>query len=178
MTDPVPIHSPERQLLRHPELVSGSISPIAQVVQAEEWMLKRDQHDHPSILGKGRQTQSDGEIMPIGIFAEDQVYLPLAVPALELFLAQDGAFHVAEHFVPDEKIHAVSASEAFNFAATMLPEPCDEVAGDTDVERSVGFTGEDVDARSSLELHGLESETTWMLKQVQHDDVTENSSCD
>src|SRR5690606_10813793 len=31
--------------IRHPELVSGSISPPAQAVQVEEWMLKQVQHD-------------------------------------------------------------------------------------------------------------------------------------
>jgi hypothetical protein len=30
---------------RHPELVSGSISPLAQVSRAEGWMLKQVQHD-------------------------------------------------------------------------------------------------------------------------------------
>jgi hypothetical protein len=30
---------------RHPELVSGSISPLAMLVVVEEWMLKQVQHD-------------------------------------------------------------------------------------------------------------------------------------
>jgi hypothetical protein len=32
-------------LLRHPELVSGSISPTAQAVIGAPWMLKQVQHD-------------------------------------------------------------------------------------------------------------------------------------
>jgi hypothetical protein len=109
--------------------------------------------------------------MPVGVLAFDQVDLPLPVPALQLLLAQDRAFHVAEKFVADEPMDLVAAGKAFDAAVPVLPEPAEKVAGDPDVKSAVGLTGKNVDARVSLLSHTSENAARWMLKQVQHDEI-------
>ncbi len=77
---------------RHPELVSGSISPHAQF--------------------KGWQAQSDGKVGPRRVALVDEIDLPLPMPAFELFLAGDGAVHIAEQLEMDEGVDVVLGGEA------------------------------------------------------------------
>ncbi len=107
--------------------------------------------------------------MPVGVFAFDQVDLPLPVPVLKLLLAADGGFHVAEQFVSHQRMDAMSAGETFDFSVPMLPQPWDEFACDAYVESAVWLAGEYVDAGLAFELHVFEIDVKWMLKQVQHD---------
>jgi aminoglycoside phosphotransferase (APT) family kinase protein len=44
--------APEQQKHRHPELVSGSISPVEPEGKAEKWMLKQVQHDGMGMTGE------------------------------------------------------------------------------------------------------------------------------
>ena len=60
--------------------------------------------------------------------------------------------------------------EAFDCSIAMLPDPADQIAGDTDVECPVRVAGKDIDARLALLSHGAEDAARWMLKQVQHDE--------
>jgi hypothetical protein len=54
---------------RHPELVSGSISP-ASSVRADKWMLKQVQHDGPKVhLLPHPATANGHRIAPMAIFA-------------------------------------------------------------------------------------------------------------
>ncbi len=140
---------------RHPELVSGS---IARPTPAQR-----------------RQAQASRKVMPVHILALDEVDLPSPMPALQLLLARDGGGHVGEHLKADEGVDVVAACEAGTGPFAMLPEPCGEVAGNANVERAMGFAGEDVDAGVAFELHGAETAATWMLKQVQHDGIAEFS---
>ena len=134
---------------RHAELVSASIARSARRYR--------------------RQSQSDRKIVPIGVGVLDQIDLPLPVPSFELSFTKDRAFHVAEQFVADEAMDAITASEAFDCSIAMLPDPADQIAGDTDVECPVRVAGKNIDARLALLSHGAEDAARWMLKQVQHD---------
>ena len=135
---------------RHPELVSGSIPPLAQSQRC--------------------QPKADSQIMPIGVFAFNQIDLPLPVPVFEPLFAGDGGFHIAEKLISDEAVGFVSAGKAGNAAFAVLPQALDKVGGDTDIDGPVWLAGEDIDAGLALELHGIENAGKWMLKQVQHDD--------
>src|SRR3546814_129974 len=141
---------------RHPELVSGSILPHAR--------------------SHRRQTKANRQIMPVGVLTLDQIDLPLPVPAFQLFLTRYGRSHVAEHLVSDEPADAVTARVARDGVIPMLPQPGNQIAGDADVERSIGLAGEDIDARVTLELHEPEPAEKWMLRQVQHDEFEAISS--
>jgi len=140
---------------RHPELVSGSILPAAQINR--------------------KQTKPDRKIMPIRVLAFDQVDLPLPVPALELLLAGDCRGHVAEHLVADEVADVVLTGKALRSAFPMLIKPREKVAGHANINRPVGLAGQDVDARLPIELHGTERAEKWTLKQVQGDDYRHGS---
>ena len=72
----------QSNLDRHAELVSASIPP------------------------QGFQPEFGSEVDPAGIVGLNQVDLPLPVPALELLFPQNGAFHIAKHFIADEDVGA------------------------------------------------------------------------
>lgn len=141
---------------RHPELVSGSIQP--------------------SMLSYRRQPKPDCQIMPIRVFAFDQIDFPLPVPAFELFLSRDGCGHVAENFITDEAVDGIAAGKSVDCAIPVLPQPRNQIAGDADIERPVRLAGKDIDARVALNRHGAERDEEWILKQVQGDAITESSS--
>ena len=124
----------------------------------------------------GRKTQARGQVDPLRVFALDQIDLPLAVPALELLFPHNGTFHFAEQLIADEALDLVAAGEAGDDAVPMLPKPAEQVAGHANVERAVWLTRKDVDARVALLPHGPEDAARWMLKQVQHDGISEDYS--
>jgi hypothetical protein len=134
---------------RHPELVSGSIPRITRFYR--------------------RQAQPRRQIVPVRVFAFDQIDLPLPTPVFQLLLARDGGGHVVEQFVADEAVDAVLACEARNCSAAVLPQAGDQVAGHADVEGAVRLAGEDVDAGLAFGRHNSLFVARWMLKQVQHD---------
>ena len=169
MTDPVPIHTPDRQSHCHPELVSGSMPQQVQRSTIDEWMLERVQHDDASIDTDWTKPQTYCEIMPIGVFAFDQIDLPLPVPTLQLLLSRNGSGHRAKHLEPDEPVDDVSGSKSFGLATTMLPKASNQVARDADVERTAWLAGENIDAGVSLDFHATTSAAIWTLKQVQGD---------
>ncbi len=141
---------------RHAELVSASIP-------------------HPAWIN-WREAKPNRQIMPVRVSSFDQIDLPLPVPAFELLFASDGVGHIAEHFKADKTVDTVSTGETFDRAIPVLPQARDEVAGHADIEGSVGFAGEDIDAGVPLKLHRPESADAWTLKQVQGDAITEVSS--
>ena len=135
---------------RHPELVSGSISPWAR--------------------SKRGQTQRRCQIMPIRILTLDKGYLPIAMPALQLLFAQDRPLHVTKQLEADQSMDMVARREPRHGSATMLPQPLQQVRGHTDVQRSARPAGEDVNARLALVPHEPERGDSWTLKQVQGDE--------
>src|SRR3546814_9346130 len=80
----------------------------------------------------------------------DQVDLPRSVPVLELLLAHDGTLHVAEQFVQHKSVNFVPAGMAGQRIVPVLPKTRDQIAGDTNVERAVVPTRQNVDERIAL----------------------------
>lgn len=85
------------------------------------------------------------QIAPRRIGALDQIDLPVAMPALRLFLAQDGMLHVAEELDIDEAGDTVTAGEAAELLLAVLPPAAERVGGDADVDGAAALAGEDVD---------------------------------
>ncbi len=154
---------------RHPELVSGSILPSMQISQFERWMLKQVQHDENSGLGDRLKPQANSEIMPVRVFALDEVDLPLAVPTFQLLFSRNGRVHGVQHLISDETMDAVTLGETGQLAITMLPKSRGEIARDADIKCAVRFACENVDTRVSLQRHSTERDGRWILKQVQDD---------
>jgi hypothetical protein len=175
-----------RHLLRHSELVSGSIAALPDAA-TPQWMLKQVQHDdvylskaasqirHPELVSgsmaqRFRQTPRHRKVGPFGIGLFDKLDLPRSMPALELLFARDGALHSLEELCMNETIDAVARRETDDVAGTMLPHSGRKVRGDADIQRPACLAGENVGARVSA-LHGAFIAAPWMLKQVQHDVV-------
>ncbi len=140
-------------LLRHPELVSGSIVRLA-----------------PS---NRRQTQPHCQINPMRIFGIDKVYLPRAVPILQLLLASNGSFHRAEQFKINQPVNGIFGSMAGRQMTAMLRKPFQQVGCDADVERTVKLARKNIYARLLFLPHRRSLAAKWTLKQVQGDGVGE-----
>ena len=134
---------------RHPELVSGSIGS--------------------GILPKRRQTQANRKVSPNRITFVDQIDLPRPMPILQLFFAQYGAFHVAEHLKMDQPVNRIFRGMSWHRIAAMLPNASDQVRGHANVQRAVMLARKDIDARVFLFSHGWNITAKWTLKQVQGD---------
>jgi hypothetical protein len=135
---------------RHPELVSGSIPPLA---RRHRW-----------------QAQPHRQVPPFRVLGIDQVDLPLPAPILELLLANDGPFHVPEHLEMDEPEDGVARGEAGQQPFAMLHEPLEKVRRDANVNRAVLPVREKIDAGVALFPHVSERAEKWTLKQVQGDE--------
>ena len=137
-------------LHRHPELVSGSISP--------------------HIRSQWRQAQPHRQVGPMRVRLVDQVDLPRPVPILELLLAGDDAYHVAEHFEVNQPVRLVARGKPRRCAAAVLPHAAEQVGSHADVQRAVVSARQNIDAGVALLPHGPECAAKWTLKQVQGDD--------
>ena len=155
---------------RHPELVSGSISPRSQAVIGAGWMLKRVQHDgyRTSVAYRG-QSQVYAQIDPLRVFGFDQIDLPASVPVFQLFLSRGRARHIAEHFKADKTIYRILRRISGRQLIAVLMKAMDKVRRYADVKRAVGFAGEYVDAGLFRLSHGRYMDAPWTLKQVQGD---------
>ena len=136
--------------LRHPELVSGSISAFTRSYR--------------------RQSKACRKVVPVCIVAFDQIDLPLTVPTLQLFFPRDGRGHVFKQFVTHQPMDGIAAREASAISAPVLPKSCSKVTRHTDVERAKRLAGKDVNAGLALEMHEPVIAGEWTLKQVQGDD--------
>ena len=155
---------------RHPELVSGSISPRSQAAIGAPWMLKRVQHDeHGKSFAYRWQSQVYGQIDPVRVFRFDQVDLPIAVPVFQLLLARNRARHIVEHFKADKAIDRILRRISRGQIVAMLVQALDQVRRYADVERAIGLAGEYVDAGLFHLSHGRYMSAPWTLKQVQGD---------
>jgi len=161
-----PEHTP-----RHPELVSGSISPRSQALIRAGWMLKRVQHDGGCMLSVAYRGQTEiyRQIDPLRVFRFDQINFPLAMPVFQLFLSRDRAVHVVEHLKSDKAIHRIFGGIPGRQFVAMLVKALDQVRCYADVQRAVGLAGEYVDAGLFRLSHGRYMDAPWTLKQVQGD---------
>lgn len=155
---------------RHPEHVSGSISPRSQAVIGSRWILKRVQ---PGSCVKSatnrRQPQIDRQINPLRVFRFNQIDLPRTMPVFQLFLSRDRAGHVVEHFKADKAIYSIFRCISGRQLVAVLVKALDQVRRNADVQRTVGLAGEDVDAGLFHLSHGRYMDAPWTLKQVQGD---------
>src|SRR4051794_35368090 len=85
------------------------------------------------------------EVFPLRIHLLDEPDLPSAVPLLESLLPLDRLVHAVVHLEVHERMHAVLLGKSVHAAVAMRFDTLGEIARDADVERSVRFTGEDVD---------------------------------
>ena len=175
---------------RHPELVSGSISPFTPSACGARWMLKRVQHDgrfgdgtayptrHPELvsgslsppgLRQGGKAESYRKVAPVRVGRLDEIDFPRTVPVLQLLLAGDRRKHVPVHFEPDQPFDAVTRGEAGQHGLAMLPQPLFQARRHADVERTARLACEDVYARAAFTGHGAVCGARWTLKQVQGD---------
>ena len=136
-------------LIRHPELVSGSIGQL--------------------FLRYRRQTQPNRQIHPMRISVINQVNLPSAVPILQLLLARNRGLHRAKNFKMHQPVNGIFGRMSRRHTAPMLREPLQQVGRDADVQRSIMLACEYIYARGFFISHALESAAKWTLKQVQGD---------
>ena len=138
-------------LNRHPELVSGPITP--------------------PIRSKRRQAQPHRQIRPMRIALVDQVDLPLPMPTLQLLLAHDRWLHVAEQLKVDKAMDGIARGESGERIVAMLPHSRDKIGRYTGVKSAVMPARKDIDARLAFFPHGPECAAKWALKQVQGDEA-------
>lgn len=156
LPDDQPIHSPDRQLSCHPELVSGSITSAA-----------RRQRLKAQVCSK---------VAPMRVSLFDQVDLPLPPPVLDLLLTSNRIGHRVEYLHEDEPINRVLGGESGGFSFAMLPKPGRQIRRNAGVERAAITARQNVGARLAVALHSQQNDGRWTLEsqtalanQVQHD---------
>lgn len=141
---------------RHPELVSGSTVSRGRLV--------------------GREAQTNGQVMPIGVGGFNKVDFPLAMPPLELLFARDGGLHGLKTLIIDQFHHVIALGKAVFRGGTMLPQAREQIGRDTDVERAARLACQNVNAGLAFIRHGPEAMARWTLKQVQGDEKIQSNS--
>ena len=141
----MPLNSPTR----HPELVSGSISPPG--------------------LRQGGKAESYCKVAPMRVGRLDQIDLPRSVPVLQLLLAGNRREHVAVHLEPDQPFDAVLVGKPRLRALAVLPQAAFEVGCYTDVQRAPRLARKDIHAGVAFTAHAAGCGARWTLKQVQGD---------
>lgn len=136
-------------LVRHPELVSGSIAQLR--------------------LRYRRHSQPNRQIHPMRIFGVNQVDLPLPTPVLQLLLARNGRLHCAEGFKMHQRINGVFRRMPWDQALAMLRQSLQKIGRYANVNRAVMLAGKYIYAWGSFVSHALESAAKSTLKQVQGD---------
>ena len=144
-------------LTRHPELVSGSIAPLAR--------------------SKRRQTQPHRKVAPLRVLAIDQIDFPLPVPALEALFSRDCGDHIAEHFEMNQSVDGIFLCETGQYSLSVLPHPRKQIGRYADIQRPVVFPSKDIYARNAFLPHTPECAAKWTLKQVQGDEIGLDSEC-
>ena len=138
-------------LLRHPELVSGSISPRS---RSKRW-----------------QADAHRKVSPLWVHVIDQIDLPRSVPALELLFAGNGRDHITEHFEMDQAVDGILGSEPRKRAVSVLPHPAKQARGHADIQRAVMPARKHVDGGVAFMPRGTGFGARWTLKQVQGDEL-------
>ncbi len=86
------------------------------------------------------------EITPLRINIFDKSELPNPLPFFYLLFAQDRAIHCVVEFGVNQYVNAVSPRETRDKIGPMLPSASGEIAGNTDIKRSVAPACQDVNA--------------------------------
>ena len=131
----------------------------------------------PRIQLSAREKRADGrdavqcriQVEPVRVGVFDQVDLPGARVVLDGLLALDGRADVGEFLEPDERLHAITASECLAFAVAVLLYGFGQAVGYADIKRAAGLAGEDVGPVSahgdgnSLDNQWAEYAGRWIL---------------
>ncbi len=124
-----------------------------------------------SAVQKRRQPQPYRQIGPMRIFVVDKVYLPRAVPILQLFLALYCRGHIAKQFKMNKAIDAVFGGKTIGMITAMLNDAPYQIRSHSDVKRAVMFARQYINAGLLFISHRMSVAARWMLKQVQHDGI-------
>ena len=98
------------------------------------------------------------QIPPTRVHAFDRIHFPLSWPFFEALFAADGLFGAVMRFEPDQVMEIVSLGKAFHGAGAMLVDALNQVAGDTDVKRSVLPIGDHVGVEGLCHARGFPGE--------------------
>ena len=90
-----------------------------------------------------------------GVLLLDQLDLPRTILPCRPLLTACDLGHVGVHFVAGQRLCAVLHREAFGHIGPVLPEALCEIAGDIDLERTIGSVRRDTGGR--LFRHGERS---------------------
>ncbi len=164
---------------RHPELVSGSISRISQVVLVSQWMLsrkategKRVQHDglRDSIsVSNRRQAQIHRQIHPLWILRFNQIDLPRAVPVFQLLLARYSIFNIIKYFKTNETMNSIFGRVTGRKVVAVLVKALQQIGSHANIQRPMRLASQYIDARLLGFPHSGFIGSPWTLKQVQGD---------
>src|SRR5690606_30069139 len=103
--------------------------------------------------------QAGIEVLPLRVGVLDQLQLPGAVPALQRLLSPDRLSDEAVHFIPDQRLAAVTLGKAFYAVLPMLADAFVEVRGHADVKNAERATGQNVGRDEGAALvHGRSSD--------------------
>ena len=144
-------------ILRHPELVSGSIVPLT--------------------LKHRRKAKAHSKVLPVRVGLLDQIDLPLSMPVLELLFARDRGDHVTMHLKPDQPFDTMPLGKPRQRAFAVLPKPGHKIGRHANVKRTARLACENVNAGVSFARHGSEHAARWTLKQVQGDGIRRAVLC-
>ena len=98
------------------------------------------------------------QVAPSGIHFPDEINLPLPFPLLHPLLFQDRLLHRVVCLIPDETVEAVAFGKSLDEFLLVGPDASREIGGDANVEGSVRFVGDDVDAGGlGIGWHGREA---------------------
>lgn len=89
-------------------------------------------------------------IVPVGVFLFNHAQLPSALPFLHLLLAGDGRFDGIVSFKPYQHFAAIFFREAVNPSFAVFPDAFRQVAGHTNVNRSIFAARHNVDEAGFL----------------------------
>ena len=136
---------------RHPELVSGSIAQ--------------------SPLCYRLHSQPNSQINPMRVRGVNQVDLPRAVPILQLLLPRNRGLHRAKNLKMHQDIYGVFGRVSRRQPVTMLRQALEQVGSYADVQRTIKLACKYIYARLFFLAHRWSVASTWTLKQVQGDDL-------
>jgi hypothetical protein len=166
-------------MLRHPELVSGSIYQDSSAL-AERWMLKQVEHDDKTPTGllsaalfvrKWRQSQLHRKVGPMRIDVIDKIDLPRTMPVFQLLFPRYCAGHIAQHFKMNQPVHAIFGGKSVSMFIAMLIHALNKIGRNANIDRTVMSARQHIDA-GLLALSHLSSDALkWTLKQVQGDGI-------
>jgi hypothetical protein len=107
------------------------------------------------LFGQRLEAERYRQFVPMRVGGLDQVALPGSVPSLDLLLASNCIFDVAERLPPDQAVDGIAAGEPRADAVPVLPDAADEIGGNSGVEGASEPAGEDVGEGDSVHAQAV-----------------------